>query len=297
MAGLAPFEPKPAAVPFRWAYERARALLLEAGRRITAEEAERRVLVLGNPGVDGGLQVTDTLYAGLQLILPGEIAPPHRHTQSALRFVMEGQGAFTAVDGTRVAMAPGDFIVTPAWTWHEHGGGPEAVIWMDGLDVGLVGFLHAGFREEGPASAMPAAPAAETFAWPYAQSRAALFDLAQRGDPDPHASHVLHYRQPDGAPAMPTIAASLRLLPEGFSTLPYKSTDGMVISVVEGRIDVRAGGETLALGPKDIAALPGWTTYTLEAIEESVVFGFSDRPAHEALGLFREWRGREADRR
>ena len=193
LAAMVPAEPTAKATPFRWAYDEVRVHLLEAGRLITAEEAERRVVVLANPGLPGRLQVTDTLYAGLQLILPGEIAPPHRHTQSALRFVMEGSGAYTAVDGARAAMAPGDFIVTPAMTWHEHGGGEAPVIWLDVLDVPLVGFLGAGFREEGGqglGAAVSADPTA--FAWPYSQMREALEQL-RSGRPDPCQGFQLRY--------------------------------------------------------------------------------------------------------
>ena len=94
---------------------------MQAGGLISAMEATRRVLILENPGYAGQAQITGSLFAGLQLILPGEIAPAHRHTQSALRFVIEGSGAYTAVDGERTAMHPGDFVITPSWTWHDHG--------------------------------------------------------------------------------------------------------------------------------------------------------------------------------
>lgn len=94
---------------------------MQAGAVITAEEAVRRVLVLENPGPPGKSSTTPNLYAGLQLILRGEIAPSHRHTQSALRFVIEGKGAWTAVNGEQTTMHPGDFIITPSWTWHDHG--------------------------------------------------------------------------------------------------------------------------------------------------------------------------------
>ena len=288
LAGLAPREPAPKAQPHLWRYDEARGHLLEAGRLITAEEAERRVVVLANPGLPGRLQVTDTLYAGLQLILPGEVAPPHRHSQSALRFVMEGQGAYTAVDGSRVAMAPGDFIITPAMTWHEHGGGPEPVIWLDGLDVPLVGFLGAGFREEGRAAA--ASEAAPEFAWPYARMRPELERLAASQDIDPWRGHVLRYQTPDGRWPMPTLGPTLTLLPKGARTRPYRSVDGAVATVVEGRLRASVGGESFELGPRDLIALPGWTPYELEALEESVLFTFSDRPAYEALGLWREER-------
>ena len=107
-------QPKSPCVPAHWRYATVREYLMEAGRLITAEEAERRVLVLENPGMPRASSITHTLYGGLQLIMPGEVAPSHRHTQSALRFVVEGEGAYTAVDGERTTMHPGDFIITPS---------------------------------------------------------------------------------------------------------------------------------------------------------------------------------------
>ena len=104
-----------------WRYDEMRPFIAEAGRIITAEEAERRVLILENPGLPGMSRITQSLYAGLQLILPGEIAHSHRHSASALRFVLEGSGAYTSVDGERVTMKPGDFILTPFWSFHDHG--------------------------------------------------------------------------------------------------------------------------------------------------------------------------------
>ena len=129
-------DPRTACVPTLWRYDEVRPFIMEAGALITAEEAERRVLILENPGFSGGSRVTQSLYAGLQLILPGEIAHSHRHATSALRFVLEGEGAYTAVDGERVTMKPGDFILTPSWTYHDHGNpGSDPVVWLDGLDI------------------------------------------------------------------------------------------------------------------------------------------------------------------
>src|SRR3989449_10708583 len=130
----------------------------EAGRLISAKEAERRVLVLENPGLRGASSITHSLYAGLQLILPGEVAPSHRHSQSALRFVVEGEGAYTAVDGERTTMHPGDFIITPSWTFHDHGNpGDEPVVWMDGLDIRIVATFAAQFHEVFPQEIQPVA--------------------------------------------------------------------------------------------------------------------------------------------
>src|SRR3546814_418081 len=140
---LVPRQPVSRCVPAIWKYNDLRAEIMESGKLISAEEAVRRVLILENPGLRGEASITQTLYAGLQLILPGETAPSHRHVQSALRFIVEGKGAYTAVNGERTAMHPGDFIITPSWTWHDHGNlsvdeGGEPVVWLDGLDIPLI---------------------------------------------------------------------------------------------------------------------------------------------------------------
>src|SRR5579862_1930695 len=145
---LIPDEPKTPCKPAIWKWADSRPHLMEAGKLITAKEALRRVLVLQNPGMRGQSCVTQSLFAGYQLILPGEIAPSHRHTQSALRFVVEGSGAYTAVDGERTTMRPGDFVITPSWTWHDHGNDTTApTVWLDGLDLALVDMLNAVFFE------------------------------------------------------------------------------------------------------------------------------------------------------
>ncbi|MEQ1807579.1 MAG: cupin domain-containing protein, partial [Burkholderiaceae bacterium] len=149
LRSLVPAEPTPVGVPHRWAYADVRPYVLESAEHISAKEAERRVMILENPGLKGTSQITNSLYAGLQLIMPGEVAPAHRHTQSALRFIVEGVGAYTAVDGEMTTMHPGDFVITPSWTFHHHGhdaSGP--MVWLDGLDIPLVAFFNSTFRED-----------------------------------------------------------------------------------------------------------------------------------------------------
>jgi gentisate 1,2-dioxygenase len=149
LKALVPQEPTPSGVAHRWAYSELRPYVLESADHISAEEAERRVLILENPGLRGSSQITNSLYAGLQLIMPGEVAPAHRHTQSALRFVVEGHGAYTAVDGEKTLMEPGDFVITPSWTWHHHGNesaGP--MVWLDGLDIPICALFASTFRED-----------------------------------------------------------------------------------------------------------------------------------------------------
>ena len=149
---LVPREPQTPCVPALWRYDEIRPLLMESADLITAEEAVRRVLVLENPALPGNSSITQSLYAGLQLIMPGEVAPSHRHVQSALRFIVDGKGAYTTVGGERTTMYPGDFIITPSWAWHDHGnegigGTVEPVVWLDGLDIPMLRFFDAGFAE------------------------------------------------------------------------------------------------------------------------------------------------------
>src|SRR5690349_17657966 len=228
LANLVPPHPAPVCVPALWRYRQVRPYLMEAGRLISAREAERRVLVLENPGLRGASSITHSLYAGLQLILPGEVAPSHRHTQSALRMVVEGTGAYTAVDGERTSMHPGDFIVTPSWTFHDHGNpGDEPVVWLDGLDIPIVRFLDAGFAErnvdesqaltrpEGDALARyganllpleyePRSSTTPLFSYPYRSSRATLEQLVRSGPVDPRHGVKLQYVNPvTGGHAMP----------------------------------------------------------------------------------------------
>ena len=121
LAGLVTEEPKPQSVPHLWKFSDIRNYLMEACDLVTAEEAERRVMVLENPGLPGQSRVTESLFCGLQSILPGEVAPVHRHMAGATRFIVEGSNAYTAVDGERTMMEPGDFVLTPSWSWHDHG--------------------------------------------------------------------------------------------------------------------------------------------------------------------------------
>lgn len=312
---LIPTEPTPTGLAHRWAYAAARPYLMESATLISAEEAERRVLLMENPGLPGTSRVTNTMYAGLQLIQPGEVAPAHRHTQSALRFIIEGSGAYTAVDGEKTYMEPGDFVITPAWTWHHHGHeGDAPMIWVDGLDIPIVSFFNGGFREEFAADEAPVTrPAGDALArygtglmpvgykaptlnspvfnYPYARTRDALYALLRAGDPDRHAGYLMRYTNPvDGGWAMPTIATMIRLLPAGFSTSPYRSTDSTVFICVEGSGHVMVGDQRLEIQPHDIVVVPGWARYTLHAGDDLVLFSYSDRVAQEKLGLFREQR-------
>jgi gentisate 1,2-dioxygenase len=314
---LIPNEPFTPCKPALWKYKQLRPYIMEAGKLITAKEAIRRVLVLENPGMRGESCITQSLYAGLQLILPGEIAPSHRHSQSALRFIVEGSGAYTAVDGERTTMVPGDFIITPSWTYHDHGNpGNEPVVWMDGLDIRIVQLFGAQFHEvypeeiqpvsrsEGAATARfgnglvplgatpPFGRTTPIFNYPYARSRESLDMLSRDQDPDPCHGWKMQFTNPlTGGHAMPTIEAFIQLLPSSFRSQPCRSTDGTIYSVVEGDGRATIGNETFAFEPRDTFVVPSWTPLKLETTSESVLFSFSDRPGQEAMGLWKEQRG------
>jgi gentisate 1,2-dioxygenase len=280
-------QPHPAAVPALWRYAEMRPFLMESGRLITAREAERRVLMLENPGYVGGSRIAQSVYAGLQLVLPGEFTDSHRHVACALRFIIEGEGAYTAVDGERVTMHPGDLILTPSWTFHDHGNpGSTPVVWLDGLDIPMVNFFDASFAEHLPDEATQ--PAVNTgssaFSFPYAPAREAL-----RNKPI-HPGHgaKLEYLDAGGASVTPTLAAFLQLLPAGFQGTPYRSTDSTVYCAAEGRGSSRIGDRIFEWSARDVFVVPSWYPVSHQATEESVLFSLSDRPAQKALGFWRE---------
>ncbi len=305
-------QPNSPCVAAHWQYDAIRDFLLEAGRLITAKEAERRVLILENPALRGQSAITHTLYCGLQVIMPGEVAPSHRHTQSALRFVVEGTGAYTAVDGERVTMRRGDFIITPSWTWHDHGNpGDEPVIWLDGLDIPLVRMLDASFAErlgeetqpvtqpEGDALARygnnmlpvdwePTTRTSPLFHYPYERSRETLDRLFRAGPLHPAHGVKMQFVNPaSGGSAMPTMGTFIQYLPKGFSGGATRVTDGTIYHVVEGRGRTTIGDRTLAWGPRDIFVAPSWLPVAHAADDDAVLFSYSDRPVQKALGLWR----------
>ncbi len=312
LADIVRTEPRTACRPALWRYDEIRPLIMESGRIITAKEAERRVLILENPGLRGQSRITQSLYAGMQLVLPGEVAPSHRHTASALRFIIEGEGAYTAVDGERVTMRPGDFILTPSWTYHDHGNpSNQPVVWLDGLDIPTVNHFDTSFAEHYPEETQPVSrqegdalaryganllpleftpmKRSPLLSYPYARSREALDQLHRNGPV--HASHgvKMQFVNPaTGGYPMPTIGAFIQLLPAGFPGAPYRSTDATVYCCVEGSGESRVGDAALSWKQHDVFVVPSWTPVAHHARQESVLFSFSDRPAQKALGIWRE---------
>jgi gentisate 1,2-dioxygenase len=313
---LVPRQPASPAVPVLWRWhDVVRPHLIRAAEIVSVAEAERRVLILENPGLRGSASATRTLYAGVQLVRPGEIARAHRHVQSALRFVLEGTGAYTTVDGEQTILHPGDFVLTPSLHWHDHGNeSNEPALWLDGLDIPIIAYFDAGFAEPSTAERQPQVrPRGDSSVrfgnnllpvdwkpgdrnspilnYPYSRSRETLDALTRGGDPDPCHGYKLRYVNPTtgGAP-MPTIGAFIQLLPAELCTAPYRSTDGTIFVCVEGSGETKVGSETLQWQKNDIFVAPSWQQIEHRPSGLSVLFSFSDRPVQETLGIWREER-------
>jgi len=313
LGALVPPRPATPCVPALWKYRDIRSYVMEAGELISAAEAERRVLVLENPGEPGKSRITNTLFAGIQLILPGEIADAHQHVASAIRFVLKGKGAYTAVEGEKAQMEHGDFIITANWAPHDHGNpGKEPVMWLDVLDMPTINHFQASFAshfdakmqnvshqngdsfERYATGVLPdGAPVhlnrSPVINYPYAKMRPILERLKSTGDIDKRHGARVRYANPiNGGPVLPTMGANLALLPKGFKGEPYRSTEGTVFCVAEGKGTTIVDGKELSWGINDVFVVPPWKRYQHNASEEAVLFSISDRPAQEALGIWRE---------
>jgi gentisate 1,2-dioxygenase len=300
-------------LPAHWSYSEVRPQLLKACDMVTKKEASRRVLCLENPTLRGTTFICDSLFAGLQIIMPGEVAPSHRHTPSALRFIVEGEGAYTAVAGEKLPMKPGDFVVTPAWAWHDHGNlGREPVVWLDGLDTPFARFFGAAFYEPYPTDQQPLdRPQGESvdvyganllpadyesdgrsdpvLIYPYERTRAALDKMQEAGRPHPAHGFRLRFANPaTGRHPFPTMAVTMQRLTAGFKGATYRSTGAAVFAVHKGSGKVKLGKEEHALSLHDVFVAPPWVPYSFSADSEMELFSYSDRAGQEALGYWRE---------
>ncbi len=307
-------EPKTPCVPSIWRYDELRPVLMEAAKLITTEEAERRVLILENPGIRGESWITTSLYAAIQLIMPGEVAPAHRHSCSAVRLILEGDGGgYTSVDGARTMMHPGDFVLTPSGAFHDHGNaGDKPTIWLDGLDLPFIEMMGANFAEQWPEPTFPvttnegdadtrygnnllpveyrsSSMTSPIFNYTYSRSREVIEQLYKNGPVDDCHGVKLQYVNPvTGGYTMPVISGFLQLLPHGFKGRIYRSTDGTVYSPTEGSGRSKIGEMTIEWKKRDIFLVPPWYPVSHESENGAVLFSFSDRAAQKALGIWRE---------
>ena len=313
LRGLTPREPLQKVSPTHWRSETIKANMMLACEFISAEDAERRVLVLENEQLRGKSLATNSLYAGIQMILPGEVAPSHRHTASALRLILSGERGYTTVDGDKVFMTPGDFIITPTGVFHDHGAeGSEPVMWLDGLDVPLVQMLNCGFSADDPKHKQeikypadysstvfsnglrPVSPelkrpygTGSIFHYPYDRTRKTLKTMEAAGQLDPCDGIKMTFTDPTtGLSPILTMSAFMQLLPEGFSGQTFQETDGAVCCVIEGSVNVVINGETRYFKQHDVFMVPSWSTRSYESQEGCILFSFSDRCLQEHLGFW-----------
>lgn len=282
-------EPQSAAVPYLWHWRDLRPQAMRAAELVGTAQAERRVLRLSNPNLSG--IASNTLVANIQIVMPGEIARAHRHSGAALRLIIEGKGGYTVVNGERVPMAPGDLVLTPNWSWHDHANDTDApMIWLDGLDTPLVRMLEAGFYEEYPDERQEIAAPVNASEWHYPMSemRAALQRLAADAA---GGEVVLEYRnRRTGGPVMTTIACHTQLLRPGETSRAHRRVCRTNFHVVEGAGYSVVGGERLDWEDKDVFTVPTWSLceHVNSGDRPAFLFSFSDAPVMQALGLYRE---------
>ena len=303
--------PNPVTRPGVWHYDTIRPLLHRAGELTPVEKAERRVLVLSDPGRGvGAMQATASIYLGLQLLLPGETAPAHVHTPSAVRIIVEGQGGYTVVDGEKLPMEEGDLVLTPGGEWHDHGHeGDAPVVWLDALDLPLFVYLEGSYAQEGPLQAQRNRPDASQveyaaaglapsrrpgatprrypmMRYPWARTEAALRAMAAHGG-DPVAE--LDYVNPEtGADVLPTLGFTAMMLPAGAEQAPPLRSASAAFHVIAGRGTSVINGTRVDWGPKDTFTAPVFADIRHRAAEEAFLVRIHDRPLQDKLGYYEE---------
>jgi gentisate 1,2-dioxygenase len=306
--------PQPVTKSHLWAFSDVRPLLLRAGELTPVEKAERRVLFLADPGRGPGtMQATSTIYVGLQLLLPGESAPAHKHTPSAARIVVEGEGAFTVVDGDKLPMHAGDLILTPGGCWHDHGhSGKEPVIWLDALDLPLFVYLEGSYAVEAPLQTPRNRPDSSEVEYraaglapvrrrdrplpapypmmrfPWQRTEAALRTFAEHNT---GAAIELDYINPEtGESCLPTMGFTAMMLRPSESNRPVLKSSSAVFHVVSGRGSTTINGKTHTWGPKDTFSAPVFAAIEHISSGDAPAFlvRIHDTPLQEKLGYYEE---------
>jgi gentisate 1,2-dioxygenase len=276
-------------VPAQWKYEQARGALDAAGRLINTELAERRNLILFNPTSGESYGTVRTMVAAYQMIMPGEWARAHRHTPNALRLILDSEaGTYTEVDGVKIAMEPGDVLLTPNWSSHGHGNDSRAcAYWLDFLDVPLVQMLEPMFfepaEEEKTHEAFEGAPPTKDspFVFTLTDTLKRL-DAAAAEPAGPFGTHVEL-----GNPALDTIGLHMMRLAPHVKTAPYRTTANNVYAIVKGTGATTIDGERFDWSRGDVLAAPAWRPHFHEASEDALMFRVTDEPVMQRLGFHR----------
>ena len=306
-------EDPPGVEPYLWRWSEVEPLVLKSGEVVTPDrDVERRTMRLAAPGSDTG--TTHTLITALQLLLPGERAPAHRHTPTAIRWILKGQGAYTTVEGDKCYMEPGDLILTPSWTWHDHANeGTGPMIWMDGLDVPLVRYLKANFYEPYPEDQQPVtgvgdsvrkyasgtlrptwgeveAPYSPLWHYKWDRTYEALTNLAELGS-DPFDDVAMEYSDPaTGGPVLRSMTCWVQLIRPGVQTKAHRHTASKVYQVFRGEGYSVIDGQRFDWTEGDFFVVPSWAwhEHASGSGQESILFSIQDTPVMKSLSLYRE---------
>lgn len=308
---MPPEKPRPQTKPTMWSYQQIKPLLLEAGKLTPIEKAERRVLVLANPGHGlEKMQASPAIYLGMQLLLPNEWAPSHRHTPNAVRMIVEGGGAYTTVEGEKCAMSRGDLILTPTGLWHEHGhDGDQPVIWLDVLDLPLVYYMEASYHVNGKQQTVHSGSAEKQFAaggllpspmfeknkkrypmlrYPWVDAKRALIQMSQ--DASQIECFQITYVNPLTGEDVENILGfyALMLIPGQKLRLPARSP-ACVFHVIEGAVVASIADHSFDLDEADTCCAPGYTPVVLQnknKNEAAFLFMTDESPLHRKLGVY-----------
>ncbi len=311
--GLLTPTPRVRAIPYRWCADDLAKLGRRAGDLVPIDRGgDRRVLAMANPGLDGAPFISSTLWAAVQYLQPHESAPAHRHTPAALRFVLDGEGVYTLVNGDPIAMARGDLVLTPSWTFHEHHNpGDMPMMWLDVLDLPVVAALDAVFFEPGgdseadrtgiprstaerrwgagaglsPVGTPDLPPHSPLLVYRWQDTDAALDDLLEVEDTN---DVTVRFQDPSRErDVMPTMRCEMRRVNPGTTTRRERQTGTRVTAVLDGSGTVVLDGESFDLSPGDVFVVPSWCTHQLHARTRLDLFTTSDSPVLEALHLHR----------
>lgn len=315
---IEPWEPVSQSLPLVWRFSDLREHVLRSVDLVTPEKAGRRVIYLNNPGRTDVCAAVGWIYAGLQVMNPGEKASAHRHSASAVRFIMEGEGAFTVVDGHKMTLGRNDFVLTPNGTWHEHAveetGTP--CIWQDGLDIPFVNAMEANFYEVHPELSEPVSYPVDDmtktwgnpgltpnggdwtkgyspmFKYEWEPTYDALTKYASVTDGSPFDGVLMEYVNPvTNGPVMQTMGASMQMLRPGEHTKAHRHTGSYLYHVAKGSGHSIINGKRYDWSERDIFCVPSWAWHEhVNGLdnEDACLFCLNDLPVMRAMGLYRE---------
>jgi 1-hydroxy-2-naphthoate dioxygenase len=303
-------QPAPFGKPKLWKWSKIREGLEAAARLITTNyKGTRRAITLVHPSLDDGTSYT--LGYAVQLVKAGEAVYSHRHTNAAMRFVIEGsQGVYTITNGEKCVMERGDLVIQPTWGWHNHINETDRdAIWIDCLDSGLMRMLRTTFQEPHPAEdvrlfnspvdtaarnpgllAPPGQPL-KSLVYKWSPTRGALCEMLPESE-NLFDGKCLEYRNPvTGGPTFPTFSCWIQMLDGKKELQEHRHTSNQLYYVVEGSGITEVEGEQIAWEAGDFFVVPNWSWHrhkTSAANGPAILFSTTDRPLHEAIGVYRE---------